>query len=80
LVHGERGCESRERDRARPLLFSESFTDALRLLAEAEKLGLEGIVSKDKNARYIPGPRCGWVKVEDAVLAQGGGSCSPKRR
>jgi len=50
---------------ADPLLrFSESFQDPLRLLAAAEGLGLEGIVSKPRNGYYAGGTRCGWMKVK----------------
>lgn len=52
------------KSRVRPLLYSESFTDPVGLLEEAERLGLEGIVSKDKTHAYISGSRCRWVKVK----------------
>ena len=43
--------------------FSESFSDAEKLLAECERLGLEGIVSKRADLPYRAG-RCDWVKVK----------------
>jgi bifunctional non-homologous end joining protein LigD len=43
--------------------FSEAFTDAERLLAECERLGLEGIVSKMGNQPYRSG-KGDWVKVK----------------
>ena len=46
--------------------FSETFSDAERLLAECEKHGLEGIVSKRKDAPYRSG-KCDWVKVKTKV-------------
>jgi bifunctional non-homologous end joining protein LigD len=46
------------------LRFSDSFPDAVVLLAECIRLGLEGIVCKRKDARYRSGARCGWVKIK----------------
>ena len=43
--------------------FSETFSDPERLLAECEKHGLEGIVSKLKDAPYRSG-KCDWIKVK----------------
>jgi bifunctional non-homologous end joining protein LigD len=48
------------------LRFSESFDDAEKLLASCEVLGLEGIVSKKKDAPYRSG-RGGWIKVKTAT-------------
>ena len=45
------------------LLLSETFSDAHKLLAECERLGIEGIVSKRKDAPYRSG-KCDWVKVK----------------
>jgi len=45
----------------------EAFEDGDRLLAEAESMGLEGVVSKRRDAPYRSGPRCGWVKVKTAA-------------
>jgi bifunctional non-homologous end joining protein LigD len=45
------------------LRFSEGFSDADKLLAECERLGLEGIVSKRWDQPYRAG-RCDWVKVK----------------
>jgi bifunctional non-homologous end joining protein LigD len=49
---------------SRLIRFSESFPDADTLLAECARRGLEGIVSKRKNARYRSGTRSGWIKVK----------------
>ena len=46
--------------------FSEAFFDAEALLAECEKRGIEGIVSKRKDAPYRSG-KCDWVKVKTKV-------------
>ena len=43
--------------------FSEGLADADKLLAECERLGLEGIVSKRGDQPYRAG-RCDWVKVK----------------
>jgi bifunctional non-homologous end joining protein LigD len=48
------------------LRLSASFNDGERLLAIAEQMGLEGIVSKRRDAPYRSGPRSGWVKVKAA--------------
>jgi bifunctional non-homologous end joining protein LigD len=45
----------------------EAFDDGDRLLAEAELMGLEGVVSKRRDAPYRSGPRCGWVKVKTSA-------------
>jgi bifunctional non-homologous end joining protein LigD len=46
------------------LRFSESFDDPVRLLAVADDLGLEGIVSKRLDAPYRSGRRPEWIKVK----------------
>jgi hypothetical protein len=43
--------------------YSKEFSDAVKLLATAEKMGLEGIVSKRRNAPYRSGTQKDWVKV-----------------
>jgi bifunctional non-homologous end joining protein LigD len=48
------------------LRFSESFDDAEKLLTECDRMGLEGIVSKKKDAPYRAG-RGGWIKVKTAT-------------
>ena len=45
------------------LRYSESFDDGEKLLAHAEALGLEGIVSKRRDRPYRS-VRCDWVKVK----------------
>jgi len=54
----------RKRDDAR-LLYSEPFENPERLLAECRSRGLEGIVSKRKQASYQSG-KCDWIKVKCA--------------
>jgi bifunctional non-homologous end joining protein LigD len=46
------------------LLYSENFDDGLRLLAEADRLGLEGVVSKRRDAPYGSGKQCDWIKAK----------------
>jgi bifunctional non-homologous end joining protein LigD len=46
------------------LHYSESFDDGLELLAAADRMRLEGIVSKRRDAPYRSGKQCGWVKVK----------------
>ena len=41
---------------------SESFTDGAKLLAAAERMGLEDVVSKMWVNAYRSGPRCDWIK------------------
>ena len=46
------------------LHYSESFDDGLELLKAADRMRLEGIVSKRRDAPYRSGKQCGWVKVK----------------
>jgi len=47
------------------------FDDGPALLAECERLHLEGVVSKRRDDPYRSGARCGWVKVKtNAWLAE----------
>jgi bifunctional non-homologous end joining protein LigD len=46
------------------LYYFESFDDGLELLAAADRLGLEGIVSKRRDAPYRPGRQSEWIKVK----------------
>ena len=46
---------------------SESFEDPEKLLAVADRMGLEGIVSKKRMAPYVAGSRSGWIKVKAAT-------------
>lgn len=48
------------------LRLSEAFDDPVALLAELEVIGVEGIVSKRRDAPYPAGTRSGWVKVKTA--------------
>jgi bifunctional non-homologous end joining protein LigD len=47
------------------LRYSEGFRDPERLLTECRRLGLEGIVSKKKDAPYRSG-KCDWLKIKCA--------------
>jgi bifunctional non-homologous end joining protein LigD len=60
------------------LRYSEEFPDPVKFLQVAEKMGLEGVVSKRKNAPYRSWPRAGWIKVKTKVWreARTGVSCS----
>ena len=49
--------------KARDHRFSENFDDGVKLLASAERMGLEGIVSKRRDASYRSSPG-GWIKVK----------------
>jgi bifunctional non-homologous end joining protein LigD len=49
------------------LAYSEHFDDAVALLADAEAIGLEGIVSKRRDGPYRKGNLCGWKKVKTAA-------------
>jgi bifunctional non-homologous end joining protein LigD len=60
--HLEQQLTSRPHDGT--LRFSENFADPARLLAAAEDLGLEGVVSKRLDAPYRSGKRPEWVKVK----------------
>ena len=46
------------------LRYSETFDDGEKLLASCERMGLEGIVSKRRDAPYRSGKRCDWFKVK----------------
>jgi bifunctional non-homologous end joining protein LigD len=46
------------------LLYSERFDDGIALLKAADRIKLEGIVSKRRDAPYRSGKQCGWVKVK----------------
>jgi bifunctional non-homologous end joining protein LigD len=48
------------------LRFSEEFPDPVKLLKVAEKMGLEGVISKHRTSPYLSGTRCGWIKVKTA--------------
>jgi bifunctional non-homologous end joining protein LigD len=43
---------------------SESFSDPVKLLAECERRGLEGIVSKRRDSLYRSGKSSAWIKVK----------------
>jgi bifunctional non-homologous end joining protein LigD len=46
------------------LRFSDGFDDGVELLATAERMGLEGVVSKRRDGAYRSGLRCGWTKTK----------------
>jgi ATP-dependent DNA ligase len=46
------------------MLASEGFNDGLALLQVAEKHGLEGVVSKRRDAPYKSGQSRGWRKIK----------------
>jgi bifunctional non-homologous end joining protein LigD len=48
------------------LHLSETFSDAEKLLAECERQGLEGIVSKRADGLYRSG-KCDWIKVKTSA-------------
>ena len=45
------------------LRYSEGFEDSGKLLAAADAMQLEGIVSERRDGRYRSGTRSGWIKV-----------------
>jgi len=49
------------------LRYSEGFSDGEKLMSECKRRGLEGIVSKIKDAPYRSGTRSGWIKVKCAA-------------
>ena len=49
------------------LRYSDDFEEAEKLLAVAEKMGLEGIVSKKADQSYVPGKNLGWIKVKTST-------------
>jgi bifunctional non-homologous end joining protein LigD len=54
--------------KASPFLrVSESFSDPVKLLAECERRGLEGIVSKRRDSLYRSGKSATWIKVKCAA-------------
>src|SRR5262249_39233770 len=53
--------------RAPWLRYSENFEDSAKLLAAADAMQLEGIVSKRRDGKYRSGTRSGWIKVKAAA-------------
>jgi bifunctional non-homologous end joining protein LigD len=49
------------------LHYSQSFDDGLMLIPEADRFGLEGIVSKRRDAPYRSGKQCGWIRIKCAT-------------
>jgi bifunctional non-homologous end joining protein LigD len=52
------------------LHFSESFHDGLELLKAGDRMKLEGIVSKLRDAPYRPGKQCDWIKGQMRYMAR----------
>jgi ATP-dependent DNA ligase len=46
------------------LRYSEIFDDGIELLKAADRMKLEGIVSKRRDAPYRSGKQCDWIKVK----------------
>jgi bifunctional non-homologous end joining protein LigD len=46
------------------LCYVETFTDGATLLKAADRMGLEGVVSKKAAMPYRSGPKCDWIKVK----------------
>lgn len=46
------------------LCYSETFSDGATLIKAADRMGLEGIVSKKANAPYRSGAKGNWIKVK----------------
>jgi bifunctional non-homologous end joining protein LigD len=53
-----------EHDPSWPIQYSGDVSDGPRLLAAAERMGLEGIVSKKANSRYRSGRTTSWLKTK----------------
>ena len=50
---------------------SESYSDGLKLFQKIQKLGLEGIVAKEKSSLYYPGKRVNsWLKIKNLKEAK----------
>jgi bifunctional non-homologous end joining protein LigD len=49
------------------LRYSDEFPDAEQLLAVANNMQLEGVVSKRRDQSYRSGPNPGWIKVKTAA-------------
>jgi bifunctional non-homologous end joining protein LigD len=49
------------------LQFSTAFDDPVKLFEAANRMGLEGIVSKRKTSVYRSGPTRNWIKVKTAA-------------
>jgi bifunctional non-homologous end joining protein LigD len=49
------------------LRYSDDFADPLQLLGAADRMNLEGVVSKLRNQPYKSGKNPGWMKVKTAT-------------
>jgi bifunctional non-homologous end joining protein LigD len=50
-------------------LVYKTLDDGVKLLAAAERMGLEGIVSKRRDRPYQSGNKCEWFKVKSVTMA-----------
>ena len=58
---------------------SDCFDDGAKLLAAAERMGLEGVVSKRRDGVYRSGSRCDWIKTKTKAWREANGErCSRK--
>jgi bifunctional non-homologous end joining protein LigD len=65
LVERRRRLENLLDRRSKTVRISETFEDGRALLEAAKKEGLEGVVAKRKDSRYLPGKRTrDWLKVK----------------
>ena len=65
LMRRKSPCRSRGRDERRSADLPEGEQDAFDdRLAAAERMELEGVVSKCRDAPYRSGARCGWIKTK----------------
>ena len=55
------------------LQFSAAFDDPEALLSAADRMGLEGIVSKRRESVYRSGPTRDWIKVKTAAWREANG-------
>jgi bifunctional non-homologous end joining protein LigD len=65
LVERRRRLENLLDRRSKTVRISETFEDGRALLEAAKKEGLEGVVAKREDSRYLPGKRTrDWIKVK----------------
>jgi bifunctional non-homologous end joining protein LigD len=62
--HGSAWNDSCPKIREPGLCYTETFTDGSTLFRAADRMGLEGIVSKKAAAPYRSGSKCDWIKVK----------------
>ena len=59
------------------LRLSDGFDDGVKLLAAAERMRLEGVVSKRRDGAYRSGPGSGWIKVKTQAWREANGERWP---